>query len=75
MTIIAVAVAFIFGVALGTIEGQTVWTWLTTRSPAKVLASAEALVAAEEARLAALVTARAVVAAAPKPAVAPPPAA
>ena len=71
------AIAFVVGVVLGTVEGPTMWSWLTTPSPAKVLASAQATIAAAEAATLALAKAHAVVAAAPKPVVAPvvPPAA
>lgn len=65
MTIIAVVVAFCAGVFVGTVEGPKVWLWLWTKSPAKVLSEAKAIVAAEDARLAALIAAKAVVASAP----------
>ena len=65
MTIIAVVVAFCAGVFVGTVEGPKVWLWLWTKSPAKVMSEAKAIVAAEDARLAALIAAKAVVASAP----------
>ena len=71
MTIIAVVIAFVIGVLLGAKEGPQVWTWLTTKSPAKILAEAQALIAAEEAKVAAVTKAKAVVAAAPPPVVTP----
>ena len=61
----ALLATLIFGVVIGTFEGPKVWLWLWTKSPAKALSEAKALVAAEDARLAALISAKAVVAAAP----------
>ena len=65
MFLIELAVSFVVGVILGTVEGPTIWSWIVTPSPAKVLANAKATILAAETAATALAKAHAVVAAAP----------